>query len=221
MTGQPVKNEPPAGLSETEPPTARVEARGRVGVFDQHSSPSVVVMVDDSRLAVKAAMGDGRAFEGIVERYERTIYNVAYRMVRDEEDAADITQTVFIKVYKKLDSYDPDRKFFSWLYRIAVNECLNHLKKRKHEVVADGDYAVSRQSPWDDVARNERGELLEGALMDLRPEYRVVIVLKYFLEFSYREISDIAGIPEKTVKSRLFTARQQLRDALMGLGYRR
>lgn len=178
-------------------------------------------MVDDSRLAVKAARGDGRAFEKIVKRYERTIYNVAYRMVRDEEDAADITQTVFIKVHRKLESYDPDRKFFSWLYRIAVNECLNYIKKRKHEVVADGDYAVTRLSPWDDVARGERGELLEGALMDLKPEYRVVIVLKYFLEFSYREISDIAGVPEKTVKSRLFTARQQMRDALMGLGYRR
>lgn len=178
-------------------------------------------MVDDSRLAVKAARGDGRAFEKIVDRYERTIYNVAYRMVRDEEDAADITQTVFIKVHRNLDRYDPDRKFFSWLYRIAVNECLNHIKKRRHEVVADGDYAVSRQSPWDDVARGERSELLEGALMDLKPEYRVVIVLKYFLEFSYREISDIAGIPEKTVKSRLFSARQQMRDALMGLGYRR
>ena len=159
--------------------------------------------------------------EAIVERYQRTIYNVAYRMVRDEGDAADITQTVFIKVYRKLDRYDPDRKFFSWLYRIAVNECLNYIKKRKHEVVADGDYAVSRMSPWDDVARGERSELLEGALMDLKPEHRVVIVLKYFLEFSYREISDIAGIPEKTVKSRLFTARRQMRDALMGLGYRR
>jgi len=178
-------------------------------------------MVDDSRLAVRAARGDGRAFEKIVERYDRTIYNLAYRMVRNEDDAEDITQAVFIKVFRKLDTFDPDRKLFSWLYRIAVNECLNHLKRRKHEVVADHDYAVARQCPWDDVARGERSELLEGALMELKPEYRVVIVLKYFLEFSYREISDIAGIPEKTVKSRLFTARQQMRDALMGLGYRR
>jgi RNA polymerase sigma-70 factor (ECF subfamily) len=178
-------------------------------------------MVDDTRLAVKAARGDGRAFERIVERYEKTIYNLGYRMVRNEEDAADITQTVFIKVFRKLDTYDPNRKFFSWLYRIAVNECLNHIKKRRHEVLADYDFAVARHSPWDDVTRGERNELLEGALMDLKPEYRVVIVLKYFLEFSYREISEIAGIPEKTVKSRLFSARQQLRDALTGLGYRR
>jgi RNA polymerase sigma-70 factor (ECF subfamily) len=178
-------------------------------------------MVDDSRLAVRAARGDGRAFEGIVERYEKTVYNVAYRMVRDEEDAADLTQAVFIKVHRNLGRYDPERKFFSWLYRIAVNECLNHIKKHRHEVVTDGDHAVSRHSPWDDVDRGERSELLEGALMVLKPEHRVVIVLKYFLEFSYREISDIAGIPEKTVKSRLFSARQQMRDALMGLGYRR
>jgi RNA polymerase sigma-70 factor (ECF subfamily) len=203
------------------PATARLQPSGRSDASDQHSEPLVVVMVDDSKLAVRAVRGDRSAFEEIVERYEKTVYNVAYRMLRDEEDAADITQMVFIKIHRKLDSYDPSRKFFSWLYRIAVNECLNYLKKRKHEVVADGDYAVSRQSPWDDVARNERSELLEGALMDLKPEHRVVIILKYFLEFSYREISDIAGIPEKTVKSRLFTARQQLRDALMGLGYRR
>jgi RNA polymerase sigma-70 factor (ECF subfamily) len=178
-------------------------------------------MVDDSRLAVKAARGDGRAFEKIVDRYEKTIYNVAYRMVRDEGDAADIAQTVFIKVHRNLDRYDPDRKFFSWLYRIAVNECLNHIKKRRHEVVADRDYAVARQSPWDDVARGERSELLEAALTELKPEYRVVVILKYFLEFSYREISEIADIPEKTVKSRLYSARQQMRDSLMGLGYRR
>lgn len=178
-------------------------------------------MVDDSRLAVRAARGDGRAFEKIVERYDRVVYNLAYRMVRNEDDAQDITQTVFIKVFRKLDTFDPNRKLFSWLYRIAVNECLNHLKKRKREVAAHDDYAVARQSPWDDVARGERSELLESALMGLKPEYRVVIVLKYFLEFSYRDISDIAGIPEKTVKSRLFTARQQMRDALMGLGYRR
>jgi RNA polymerase sigma-70 factor (ECF subfamily) len=178
-------------------------------------------MVDDSRLAVRAARGDRRAFEDIVRKYERLVFNVAYRIVKNHEDAADITQTVFLKIYRKINQYDPRYRFFSWLYRITVNECINFLKKRRREVDVDDDRVVSRTSAWDPITQGEKSDFLDTALAVLKLDYRVVIVLKYFLELSYKEISDIVGVPEKTVKSRLFTGRQLLRDILTRQGYAR
>jgi len=169
---------------------------------------------DDKKLAARAARGDERAFEAIVERYETVIYNAAYRIARDPDDAADITQSVFIKVYRKLDTYDPSYKLFSWLYRIAVNEAINHVKKHGRMVAVEEELGRSSESPATDVARLERSDRIQQALMELTIEHRVVVVLKYFLELSYAEISDVAGIPEKTVKSRLFSARQRLKRIL-------
>ncbi len=179
-------------------------------------------MLDDSKLVSRAIGGDQRAFEAIVQRYERTVFNVAYRVVKDQDDAADITQSVFIKVYRKLGSYDPRYRFFSWIYRITVNESINHLKRTKRRAEVDcGPEARGRGTPWESLAQTEKSDFLQNALMVLKLDYRVVIVLKYFLELSYREISEIAGIPEKTVKSRLFTGRQLLRDILVRQGYAR
>lgn len=179
------------------------------------------MIADDAKLAARAAEGDGRAFETIVERYEKPVYNAAYRIARDPDDAADITQTVFIKAYRNLGSYDPSRKFFSWLYRIAVNESINYIKKMHRSIAVDEELGVSSESPSRDLEQVEAGDQIQRALMELKLDHRIVVVLKYFLELSYSEISDIAGIPEKTVKSRLFTARQQLRDVLVKQGCER
>jgi RNA polymerase sigma-70 factor (ECF subfamily) len=178
-------------------------------------------MIDDSKLALRAARGDDRAFEKIVEKYERTVFNVALRIVKDEDDAADVAQLVFVKAHRKLSTYNPQYKFFSWLYRITVNECINTLRKRKREVLVDCDFKAGGGTAWDALAQDERGESLAHALMGLKLDYRIVIVLKYFLELSCSEISDIVRVPEKTVKSRLFTARHQLRDILIRQGYAR
>ena len=173
----------------------------------------------DEKLTVRAAKGDEDAFEELVRRYQRPVYNAAYRIARDPDDAADISQTVFIKAYRKLGTFDPSRKFFSWLYRIAVNESINFVKRKNRSFSVEGDLGESRSSPASDYAQIEAGDQIQRALVQLKLEYRIVVVLKYFLQLSYAEICEIAGIPEKTDKSRLFTARKQLREILIGQGY--
>lgn len=180
-----------------------------------------VVMIDEARVIEMAREGDSSAFETILERYEKPIFNAAYRIVANYEDAADVTQTVFLKVHQKLGSYKPERKFFSWIYRIAVNEAINLAKRRKWERPLDDTVAARQGDSVDHLARIARDELIQGALRTLKVDYRVVVVLKYFLEMSYKEIGDIVGIPEKTVKSRLFTGRELLRRALVQRGYSR
>jgi RNA polymerase sigma-70 factor, ECF subfamily len=176
---------------------------------------------EDRKLALEAAAGDDGAFEAIVERYERTVYNAAYRIARDPDDAADITQSVFVKAYRKMHTYDPSYKLFSWLYKIAVNEAINYVKRARRMVPVEEDLGTSRESPAGDVEYYETSDQIQHALMRLKLDHRIVVVLKYFLELSYAEISEIAGIPEKTVKSRLFSARQELREALLRQGYER
>ena len=169
--------------------------------------------------------GDKEAFGAIVDRYQRAIFNVAYRMVNDYEDAMDITQSAFIKAYENLDKYDPSHKFFSWLYRIAINESLNHVSRRKRQTrlaYEPGDslrYDGQVHSPADPVEESETDAMLQGALVQLKFDYRLVVILRHFLSLSYREIGEIIDVPEKTVKSRLFTGRQMLKEILVGQGY--
>jgi RNA polymerase sigma-70 factor (ECF subfamily) len=165
---------------------------------------------EEQALVVQAKNGDDRAFAKLVAMYERVIYNLALRMTNDGEDARDITQSVFVKVYRNLHSFDPKYKFFSWIYRIGMNECLNHReRKRSHEaldpeLVADGE----PQSADERAGEVLRTEAIEESLMRLSVDYRTVIILRHFLELNQAEMAQILEVPEKTVKSRLHTARQ-------------
>jgi RNA polymerase sigma-70 factor, ECF subfamily len=169
--------------------------------------------------------GDQEAFGAIVDRYQKAIFNVAYRMVNDYEDAMDITQSAFIKAYENLDSYDPSHKFFSWLYRIAINESLNHVSRRRrltrlaYEPGDPREFASDMRSPEDPAEKSETEEMLQDALTQLKFDYRLVVILRHFLSLSYREIGEITDVPEKTVKSRLFTGRQLLKEILVERGY--
>ena len=176
-------------------------------------------MVDEARVIEMATEGDSRAFETLLETYEKPVFNAAYRILADYEDAADVTQTVFLKVHQKLGSYRPEHKFFSWIYRIAVNEAISLARRRRRESPIDDAVASRQGGAVDHLARIASDDLIQGALRALKVDYRVVVVLKYFLEMSYKEIGDIVGIPEKTVKSRLFTGRELLRQALVQRGY--
>ena len=134
-------------------------------------------------------------------------------MLHHTEDARDVTQTVFLKAYEHLDAYDPKFKFYSWIYRIALNESINALQRRQpqraaHREAPDGEPGPERGRP-EPVAR-----VPAACAHDLATEYRAVIVLQHFLDSSYEDMSEILGMPEKTVKSRLFTARQALKKAL-------
>jgi len=172
----------------------------------------------DEDLVRECRNGDERAFETLVDRYYGKIFNAAFRLVGRYEDAKDVTQNVFFKAYASLAQFDPRYKFYSWVYRIAVNESLNLLSREGRLEPLAGDRPSERRDPEQSLAGTELSRHVQEALMGLKTEYRVVIVLRHFMHCSYHEIADIAQIPEKTVKSRLFTARQMLRERLAQKG---
>lgn len=165
---------------------------------------------DDVVCVARCLRGDSSAFEPIVRRYQRVLFSVARRMLGNHEDAMDATQNVFVRAYQRLDTFDPNRRFFSWLYRIAVNECLNARRSRRPDEGLTDRPADEGDSPLEAVVALERSESIDAALLRLSEEHRLVVVLRHFADLSYAEISDAIGVPEKTVKSRLFDARQRL-----------
>jgi RNA polymerase sigma-70 factor (ECF subfamily) len=169
---------------------------------------------DDTGLVQRCKNGDRQAFEMLLIRYEKPVFNAAFRMLHSSEDARDVTQTVFLKVYENLDKYDPAFRFFSWVYRIAMNESINCLGKRNRVESLEIESESEDSGPEQQICGDQLRDGLQSALMAIKPEYRTVIVLKHYLECSYVEISEILAIPEKTVKSRLYTGRQLLKDAL-------
>lgn len=169
---------------------------------------------DDSDLVYRSRRGDRHAFETLLIRYEKPVYNAAFRMLDDSDDARDVTQTVFLKAYEHLDNFDPKYRFFSWIYRIALNESVNCLNKRSRTEPLAREPATETNRPDEAMEQVIRDRHIQSALMMIKPDYRSVIVLKHFLDMSYLEISQVLDIPEKTVKSRLFSARRRLKDAL-------
>lgn len=174
----------------------------------------------DSILSSKAKSGDRKAYEKLVKKYDRIIFNLALRMTSNYEDAMDITQETFIKAYENIESFRSSFKFFSWLYRIAVNTSLNYVQKLKgRNSVSLNDSAEinsrSESTPENDYIRAEREKKVQEALMSLDEQSRAILILKYFVELSYREISEVSGIPEKLVKSRLYSARQEIKTLLI------
>jgi RNA polymerase sigma-70 factor (ECF subfamily) len=167
----------------------------------------------DRGLVTRYLKGHRDAANGLVDRYHQRLFNVALRMLGDVQDAEDVTQTVFLNAFVKLETYDPKYRFFSWIYRMTVNESLNLLKRRKPMVtLEDGPEILAPDAPPDRGAEAE--DRVGRALMGLRPDDRALVVLKHFVSFSYEEIAEVLEIPVQTVKSRLFTARERLRLAL-------
>jgi RNA polymerase sigma-70 factor (ECF subfamily) len=167
---------------------------------------------------MNASNDNGKTFERILEQYEKAVFNIAFRMINDYEDAMDITQATFVKVFEKFDTYDPSRKIFNWISKIAFNDCINYINRKKRSVRLEGDVAVSGD-PAETTYQSEISARLQRALMELNVDYRSVLILRHFNDLSYSEISDVLAIPVKTVKSRLFTGRRLLRDALLKQGY--
>ena len=174
----------------------------------------------DVKLATRCAAGDRAAFETIIEKYEKPVFNLAYRMVGCPDDAMDVTQTVFSKAFGGIHGFNPEYRLFSWLYKIAINESLNLLKQRKRNRNIDVQGHVAPPTPEEEYFQGELEENLHRALAGTSHDLRITLILKYFLQLSYHQIGEILGIPQKTVKSRLFTGRQALRDLLIEQGYR-
>ena len=168
----------------------------------------------DRELIQNCMKGDRQAIEGLLVKYEKPVFNAAYRMLHSQDDARDVTQTVFLKVIENLDSYNPEYRFFSWIYRIALNESINCLKKQDRLDALTREPEADSGNPEEETGSEQMSQHMQAALMMISADYRTVIVLKHFVDCSYSEISQILDIPEKTVKSRLYTGRQLLKDAL-------
>lgn len=177
------------------------------------------VLVDnevDRALVERFRNGDRDAFTELMVRYQRPIYNAAFWILRSADDARDVAQSVFLKVAEHLDEFDGQRRFFSWIYRIAVNESLNLLRRNDHEEALDDEIDLPGGSgdPESHASDAQRTRDVERALLTMSSMDRTVIVLRHFSECSYQEIASVLGVDEKTVKSRLFEARQRLRELL-------
>jgi len=170
---------------------------------------------DDATAIRRCLEGDTAAFELLIAHHERVLYRVALRMLGNPEDARDATQTAFVKAYEQLHRFDPAHRFFSWIYRILSNECLNQRRARRPQVEVDAALPATG-GPFEALQAGERKRRVQAALLELAPAYREVVVLRHFAELSYEEIAAVLGIPAKTVKSRLHTARQQLGARLFG-----
>jgi len=157
--------------------------------------------------------GQPDAAGGLVDRYQKRLFNLALRMLDNAQDAEDVTQTVFLNAFLKLRTFDPRYRFFSWVYRMTVNESLNVLKRRKRTVTLEDEPAIPAPEAVPEGA-TEAQDRLSQALLCLKPDDRALVVLRHFLFFSYEEMANVLEIHVKTVKSRLFSARERLRMAL-------
>jgi len=154
--------------------------------------------------------GDAEAYGELVATHQRVLFHVALRMTRNREDAQDVTQIAFVKAYEKLASFDRTRKFFSWIYRILWNETLNLVQRQPRHEPLDETMPEDRSTPEGDSEERETNARIHESIEELPPDYRQVILLRHFAQLSYQEMSRVIELPEKTVKSRLFTARRLL-----------
>jgi RNA polymerase sigma-70 factor (ECF subfamily) len=174
----------------------------------------------DESLVERYRDGDQAALAALVRKYQRPIYNAAFRVLGREEDASDVTQAVFLKVAERLDQYDARFKFFSWIYRIAVNESLNLLRENGREApLEDEDDLPGLESAQPDERVNDAqvSDRIQKALMRMKVSDRMVLTLRHFGDCSYQEMAEIMGVDVKTVKSRLYEARLRLRTELADL----
>jgi RNA polymerase sigma-70 factor, ECF subfamily len=189
--------------------------------------PSTVVRDDEGSLVAAAKAGDLNAFQELVSRYEAKIYRLSWNITRNKEDAEDSMQDAFLKAFQHLDGFEGGSRFYTWLVRIAVNEALMKLRKRRpnqvsldEPVVTDGDELMPRDlqdwgpSPEQRYARSELNQILTDAIEDLDAPYRMAFVLRDVSELSTEETAEALGISVPAVKSRLLRARLKLRQKL-------
>jgi len=187
-----------------------------------------VRLVSDADLVTLAIGGGESSFEELVRRYQRPIVSYVYRMLNDYDLSLDVTQEVFIKVYNSLDRYSCDYKFSTWLYRIAHNAAIDHLRRNSMNAQSletensDGTYQLQIESPnptpEQDRERSEWRAEIETVVRQLPAAYRDLILLRHSRDMSYDEIADVTGLPLGTVKNRLFRAREMMRGLLVERG---
>jgi RNA polymerase sigma-70 factor (ECF subfamily) len=196
---------------------------GLTGAIAIPASPGVTVSgpvagilegQSDEWLAAQS-MVEPQAFNELVLRYQNRVYGVAYRMLGDSGDAHDLAQETFVRAFRRLETFDCSRRFAPWLFRIAVNLCLDHRSRQMHVVpLGDLELVEKGASPEASAIREEKRTLIQKAILDLPLKYRAVIVLRHIEELTYEEIAAALDLPVNTVRTHLFRARAALRKAL-------
>ncbi len=187
-----------------------------------------VQKLTDGELITGALGGRSDGFEELVRRYQRPITSYVFRMLGDYESSLDVTQEVFIKVYNSLTKYSSEYKFSTWLYRIAHNAAIDHMRRNSictqsiEAENADGSYQIQiesrRPSPEKDHELSEWRSEIDSVVRCLPPAYRDLILLRHSRDLSYDEIAEVTGLPLGTVKNRLFRAREMMRDIFVERG---
>ena len=196
-------------------------------------SANALAHASDQEVVLEARRGKERAYRELIRRYERPVFALIYRMVRNREQAEDLSQETFVKVLNAIDSYRPEYKFSSWVFKIANNAAIDHLRRRElntlsldgspHAATPEAIEATALQisdhaeSPLEEVEARELGGEIEEVIARLRPEYRTCILLRHVEGRSYEEIADILGLPLGTIKTYIHRARNELRIALAHL----
>lgn len=175
----------------------------------------------DALWVQRTLAGDQQAFGELVYRYERDVYNLAYRMLNERGEAEDASQEAFMRAYAHLDRYDQARSFKTWLLSITSNHCIDRIRRRRLtwlslEEPLPPHPALTSNTPGPEEATltNERDIFVQEMLDDLSPDYRIAVVLRYWYDMSYAEIAEILDTTESAIKSRLFRARQALAKQL-------
>ncbi len=179
----------------------------------------------EQQLIQRAADGDNAAFESLVTQYEKLVYSVTYRMTGNREDAMDLSQETFVKVWKSLKFFKFESAFSTWIYRVAGNVCLDFLRRQKRTqslTVSDEEVQLDlpdeEQDPAHMFMQKNGQEQIQQALETLEPEYRAALTLRAISGLSYQEIADVLGVQSGTVKSRISRGRERLRKKLVALG---
>ena len=186
--------------------------------------------LSDKEVVSQALRGRESAYRELLSRYERPLFSLVYRMVRDRSLAEDLAQEAFIRAFNALESYDPKYKFSSWIFKIANNLTIDHLRKKKLDTVSihgsphastEEERSRSRvvleageENPEEYVEHKELGGQIEEAISRLRPEYRTAVLLRHVEGYAYDDIAEIMEVPLGTVKTYLHRARKELKDAL-------
>ena len=180
----------------------------------------------DEDVVAAVLAGHAERYEELVQRYQGRLVNYLYRVLHSLEDAHDLAQEVFLRVYRALDRYDPQFKFSTWLFRVAQNAAIDSVRKRRVHLVSmerpeteDGDggsfeFPSGDRGPYGALRNIERGRAIVDAIAELPDEYRELIHLRHFAELSYGEIAELKGMPLGTVKNKLFRGRQMLKEKL-------
>lgn len=213
------------------PPAGDSTSDARSGVIGAKDRPDDLAGASDQQIVAWANAGREEAFREIVRRYERPIFSLLYRMVRDRALAEDLAQETFIKVLNGIRSYRPEYKFSSWIFKVANNAAIDHLRRRAIDTLSlDGSPDAKtpdemqstalqlgdqhRESPLQELESRELGGQIDRAIARLRPEYRACILLRHVEGYAYEEIAQILDLPLGTVKTYIHRARNELREYL-------